>query len=67
MFFKAVVQAVIIFRSETRVLTPRTGRSLGIFQHGVERRITGRQINIQEDEGCEYPPLTEATEETGFE
>ena len=41
--FKAVVQAVLLFGSETWFLNPRMERSLGIFQHRVARRITGRQ------------------------
>ena len=32
MFFKAVVQAVLIFREETWLTTPRMGRTLGEFQ-----------------------------------
>ena len=41
MFFKAVVQAVLIFGAETWVMTPHMGRSLGGFQHRVARLITG--------------------------
>ena len=40
-FFKAVVQAVLLFRAETWVLTPRMERALNSFQHGSARRITG--------------------------
>ena len=36
-----VVQAVLVFGSETWVLTPRMGQSLGSFQHRVARQITG--------------------------
>ena len=39
--FKAAVQAVLIFGSDTWVLTPRMERALGIFQHSFARRITG--------------------------
>ena len=43
-FFKAVVQAVLLFGLETWVMTPRMVRSLGGgVQHRVARRITGRQ------------------------
>ena len=42
MFFKAVVQAELLLRSETCVMTPRMGQALVIFQHRVDRRITGR-------------------------
>ena len=31
-FFKAVVQAVMLFKSETWVVTPRTGKALGGFR-----------------------------------
>ena len=47
-FFKAVVQTVILFCLETWVMTTRMGRALGIFQPEVARRITGRQPKIQE-------------------
>ena len=42
MFFKAVVQAMLLFRVETWVLTQRMERDLESFQHRVVRRITGR-------------------------
>ena len=57
MFFKAMVQAVLLFRLKTWVLTPCMGQSLRNFQHRVTRRITGRQPELQEDGGWEYPPL----------
>ena len=43
MFFKAVVQAVLLFESYTWVITPHMGRSLGNFHHRVTRKIAGRQ------------------------
>ena len=43
-FFKAVVQGVLIFGSETWVLTPLMERDLSSFQHRVARRLTGRQM-----------------------
>ena len=42
-FFKAVVQAVLLFGAETWVLTPRIERALESFLHGAACRITGRQ------------------------
>ena len=42
-FFKAVVQAVLLFGAEPWVLTPRIERDLESFQNGAARRITGRQ------------------------
>ena len=41
-FFKAVVQAVLIFGAETWVVTPRMGRFLWEFQEQMARRLTGR-------------------------
>ena len=41
-FFKAVVQAVLMFGAETWVFTPRVEQALDSFQHGAARRITGR-------------------------
>ena len=36
-FYKAVAQAVLLFRAETRVLTQRMERALDSFQHRVTR------------------------------
>ena len=47
-FFKAVVQAVLLFRAETWVLVPRIERALESFMHGAAYRITG---NIRGDGG----------------
>ena len=66
-FFKALVQAVLIFGLETWAMTLRMGRSLGSFQHGVARMIKERQLKIREEGGWEYPPLAVAMEEVGFE
>ena len=40
LFFKAMIQAVLLFGSETWVVTPRMGTSLGGFQIQVARRLT---------------------------
>ena len=39
--YMAVVQLVLLYRSETWVLTPHTQRVLGGFRHRVARRMTG--------------------------
>ena len=65
LFFKAVVQAVLILGSETWVLTPRMERALGSFQHRVVWRITGRKTRREGRWG--YPPLAEEMEEAVFE
>ena len=66
-FFKAVVQAVMLFSSETWVGTPRMGRVLGEFQYQVARRM-GRQIPRRKIYGkWEYTLLETAREEVGFQ
>ena len=42
-FFKVVVQAVLLFRLETWVMNPLIVSDLGSFQHTFDRRITGIQ------------------------
>ena len=42
--FKAVTQAVLLFREDTWVLIPKMDRALSSLQHRVARRITGRQL-----------------------
>ena len=42
-FFKAVVQAVLMFGAETWVLTPRIEQDLKSFLHGAALRITVKQ------------------------
>ena len=59
-FFKAVVQAVLMFGAETWLLTPRMEQALDSFQHGAARRITGRQPRRRGDGRWAYPPLKEA-------
>ena len=42
-FFKAATQTVLLFGTDTWVLTPRMERVLSSFQHMVTRRLTGWQ------------------------
>ena len=66
-FFKAEVQAVLLFGAETCVLTPRMERDLSSFQHRVELRLTGRQPRRQWDGSWDHPMLAEEMAEAGFE
>ena len=45
----AVTQAVLLFESETWVLTARMEKALGSFQSRVARKITGRQPRQRKD------------------
>ena len=65
--FKAVIHTVLLFGSETWVLTSHMERDLVSFQYRVARQITGRQPMRREEGGWEYPPLAAAMEEAGFE
>ena len=67
MFYKSVVQAVLLFRSDTWVLNPHIGRALRSFQHRVARRITRKQPRQQDEAGSEYAPLVAEMEEVVFE
>ena len=65
-FFKAVVQAVVLFGAETWVINPRIERSLESFQHGAAFRITGIQPWRRGGGRWTYPPLKEDVREAGF-
>ena len=66
-FYKAVAQAMLLFRAETWVLTQNTERDLESLQHRVAKRITEKQPRRRTDGIWEYPPLAEAMGEAGFE
>ena len=42
-FFKAVIQAILIFGSKTWEMIPPMVLTLGVFQHRVAQRIMGKQ------------------------
>ena len=59
-FFKAVVQAVLLFGAETWVLTPRIERALDSFMHGSACGITVKHPRRGEGGQWTYTPLKEA-------
>ena len=65
-FFKAVVQAFLMFGLETWVLTPRIERALDSFMQGDARRIAGNQPRQGRGGKSTFPPLKEAMREVGF-
>ena len=65
-FFKAVVQTIIILGEETWVMTLRMGWALGEFQHRVPQKITGRHPQRLLDGKWEYPPMETGMKEAGF-
>ena len=56
-FYKAVVQAVLLLISETWVMTPQIGLTLGVFYHRVAHRLAGMQLKINAEGRCQYTPL----------
>ena len=62
----AVVQAVILYGSETWVMTPCIGRVLDGFHHRVGCRMTGQQPRRGWDGGWVHPPLMGAMAKAGL-
>ena len=65
--YLVVVQSLLIYGSDTWVLTPRMKRVLGGFHHRVDLRLTGRQPWKGRDRGWVYPPMEDVMAEAGFQ
>ena len=65
-FFKAVVQAVLIFGAETWVVTPCMGKDLGGFHTQVARRLTGGLPRKTPERRWRYTLEATAREEAGL-
>ena len=65
-FFKAMIQAVLLFGSETWVVTPHMGTALGGFQTQVDRRLMGHLSWRTKDRTCKYTSAAVAREAAGF-
>ena len=66
LFFKAVVQAVLLFGADTWVFIPRMGKALGGFQTQVERRLTGQLLRRTPYGIWRYTSAAAARGEAGF-
>ena len=66
-FFKVVVQSVLLFGAETGVVTPCMERVLGGFQYYVARRLMGKIQRRRIDRKWEYTSAEVARPEAGFE
>ena len=64
--YMAVVQAFLLYRLETWVISLRIGRTLGGFHCRVAYRLTGRQPRRGLDGTWVYPPLAETMSEAGI-
>ena len=61
--YLAVVQSVLLYESETWVLTLCMERFLGGFHHSVAHRLTGQQMRKGQNGGWVYSPLEDAMAE----
>jgi len=66
MFYKAIVQSVLLYGCETWVLTEPMLKVLRGFHHRVARRITNKQPYLQNGDWI-YPPLDEALDAANLE
>jgi hypothetical protein len=66
MFYKAVVQAVLLYGCETWTLTHPMIKALESFHHKVARRITHMTPKRTNHGTWNYPPLKNALEEAGL-
>jgi exonuclease III len=65
MFYKAIVQSVLLYGCETWVITPPMLKILEGFHHRIARRITNKMPHLQHGTWV-YPPLQEALTEAGL-
>ena len=65
--YVVVVQAVLLYRSETWVMKLHIGRFWGGLHHRVAHRLTERQPQRRWDGEWLYNPLAEATIEAGLQ
>ena len=57
MFYKAIVQSVLLYGCETWVITPQVLKALEGFHHRVARRLSGRMpCHVQATDAWEYLP-----------
>jgi len=63
MFYKAVIQSVLLYSCETWVITPSVLKALAGFHNRMARRLSGkRPYFLRREERWIYPPLAEAME-----
>ena len=65
MFYKAIVQAVLLYGSETWVVDPPMLNVLESFHNRVARKITGRMAYLDRDTWI-YPPIKETLEKANL-
>ena len=65
-FYKAIVQAVLLYASETWVMTDRLWIALNTFHHKVARYITGDHIRLMSNGEWILPSSEDVLERTGL-
>jgi hypothetical protein len=65
--YKVVIQAILLYGSETWSVTPPMLTKLENFHRRCARHITGQHIRPREDGTWEYPHTKEIFEQTGLE
>ena len=65
-FYKAIVQAVLLYAAETWVLTERMMVALNTFHHRVARYIAGDHIQLLPNGEWELPRSEEVLEKSGL-
>jgi hypothetical protein len=66
LFYKATVQAVLLFRSETWNITPTMRRGLEGFHTRAARQMTGMMPEKDSDGNWSYPSTAEVLEKAGL-
>ena len=66
-FYLVILKAVLLFGTDTWVLTPFIARLLGGFHNRVAQWITGNKSRRRSDRRWDYPPLEEAMQSAGLE
>jgi hypothetical protein len=66
-FYKAIVQAVLLYGSETWVVSDAHLRQFRSFHSKVGRHLTGRHIRPLEDGSWFCPPTVEVLEDAGLQ
>jgi hypothetical protein len=67
MFYKAFIQSVLLYGSETWVLSPKMLSKLEGFHKQIARRLTGlTYVYHRREDECQYLPLGNALKKAGL-
>ena len=66
-FYKAIIQAVLLYGSETWTISERVLKLFRSFHHRVARHLTGRHIRQRDDGSWFCPPTADVLNRAGLE